>query len=520
MSQDPLASMRRRLPRERRAFPDEEYFRDWLSPALNTVDERIRDEVLEVYAAHTIMLGEQRIVDPHATARILSDLRIHHSDSGNPPHHMLSRIQDRAKATSTDDFLMALAHEEVTVTAYRMVLRDGLLQVSEAILGARSAISELASGHLTTLMLATANGQVVQPTSLGHYLTGHLSPLVRTQVRLQQAYERLNLSPMGAVSGMSTAMPIRRGRVSDLLGFDGVIENTVDAVAGLDVMFEIVAITAVAAAESSRLISDIAYWSRDDVGLLVPGEEYVHAGTAQPQRRDPLVIDHLRSASTMLATTPSEMAAVALGQQGLGAEVSRLRAFVISHDQLTNATRMYRLVESVLRSAVVNRAMFANRTNRGFATSSELADLLMIDFDLPMRDAFALAERIVLEATDIGGDATTLTAELVDQIALRLLGKEIGIEPEMLARCLAPKRFIERRTATGAPAPHAVGQALENEQYAARRDWSWIADRRSAIEESRSALMGRVRDIIATPEALHRSHRENRPEAGGSGDTI
>src|SRR5690606_31821810 len=130
--------------------------------------------------------------------------------------------------------------------------------------------------------------------TLGHYLTGQLGPLVRTSKRLQDVWARLNRSPLGAVSGVSTAVPVRRERVSDLSGFDGLVENTFDALAASDVEFELVAIVASAAAESLRFIADLSQWARDDVGTIAPSEEFVHHGTAQPQRRDPQVLDHLR----------------------------------------------------------------------------------------------------------------------------------------------------------------------------------------------------------------------------------
>ena len=98
--------------------------------------------------------------------------------------------------------------------------------------------------------------------------------------------------------------------------------------------------------------------------------------------------------------------------------------------ELAAASDTYALLTRVIETSEVDRAGFAARANRGFATSSELADLFTIDCKLTPDEAQRVAERVVSEATEAGIDATTLKPELIDQIALRELGRELGIEPE------------------------------------------------------------------------------------------
>jgi argininosuccinate lyase len=86
-----------------------------------------------------------------------------------------------------------------------------------------------------------------------------------------QAYERLNLSPIGAVSGATSAVPLDRKLGADLLGFDGVIENTLDALIATDWLDEVASIIASAGTTLSGFVADLRQWSRDDVGTLVPG---------------------------------------------------------------------------------------------------------------------------------------------------------------------------------------------------------------------------------------------------------
>jgi hypothetical protein len=207
-----------------------------------------------------------------------------------------------------------------------------------------------------------------------------------------------------------------------------------------------------------------------------------------------------------LAGVPQQLTLLLAGRQMLGGEASAQRAFLLVEGQLTSAVETLYLLGDVVTTADVHRALFAHRANRGFATSSELADLFAIDFEMPRDEAVQLAGRVVVEATEAGGEATNLKTQVIDGIALKLRGVEVGIEPEMLAKVLSPKRFIERRDHPGGPAPSAVRASLERETFASSRDSAWVVERRAMLAGVSATLEERARDIAADPEsALRRS---------------
>jgi len=507
VSQDPLARLRRterREPKAKRTFPDDRYRRTVLDAVATDAERILGDAAVSVFRAHAVVLAERRVVEPDVAGRMLtglSTLQEHRTDS---PVHSLAAVEERVVRAAGSGIMLGTAREEIAQAAMRVVLRERVLDFSDAVLRLRSAIAAVALQHLTTMLLATSNGQVVQPTSLGHYLAGQLGPLVRTSARIQEAFARLNQSPLGAVSGMATAVPILRSRQADLLGFERPIDSTFDALAAGDVLAELSGIVASCAVELTRMVADLQYWARDDVGTMAPPDEYVHRNDSQPQRRDPLVLDHLRAQLLNLAAIPQQLTLLLGGRQMLGGEASNLRAFMVVEGQFAQSVDTLDLCSEVLATSEVQRALFAHRSNRGFATSSELADLFTIDFEMPRDEAVALAERVVVEATDAGGEATTLRTEVIDGIALKLRGVEVGIESEMLAKVLSPKRFIERRDHPGGPAPGAVRGLLERETFALKRDRDWLAERRAAIANAMASLEERASQIAADPSTALR----------------
>ena len=510
MSQDPLARLRRterREPRPRAVFPDERYRALFLDPRTQEAEDSLAEAVVAVYRAHAVVLAERRVVEPAVAARILSGLESLQAETGVEPVHPLAAVEARVVAAAGSAIQLGTAREEIALTAMRLVLRERVLGMADATLQLRSSLASVASQHLTTLLLATSNGQVIQPTSLGHYLAGQLGPLTRASTRLHEAYARLNQSPLGAVSGMATAMPVLRGRQAELLGFDGPIESTFDAISSADVLAEIAGIVSITAVELTRLLADLLFWARDDVGTMAPSDQFVHGNDTQPQRRDPVVLDHLRVRLLELAGVPQQLTLLLAGRQMLGGEATSYQAFRLVDSQLASGIETLDVLGDVLTTADVNRALFAHRANRGFATSSELADLLAIDFEIPRDEAVRLAERVVVEATEAGGEATTLRTEVIDGIALKVRGVEVGIEPEMLAKALSPKRFIERRDHPGGPAPSAVRAALEREMFVASRDRAWIAERREALVAATAGLDSHAREIASDPDAALRRSR-------------
>ena len=503
MSQNPLDALRRNPARPtastpERVYPDALYDLLVLQPDEATVSGMFADVSRAVFTALAIQLAEQRILDGEAVQSALRAAE--HSSTLTPSEPGLQLASSRA---------------ERLATATRLVLRERLIRFANAVQATRNALATLASAHLTTITLLSSDGQTSQPTTLGHYLMAQVAPLERTQARVREAHARLNLSPLGSASGVSTAMPLQRERVAMLLGFDAPLDNTLDALVASDVVGELLSIVALASQEATRFVNDLTYWARDDVAVFAPGPALIDPPDDEPQRRAPRVLSVLRARLAQHSAAIAELPTLLAGRVSAGDEATVLAQFTRVEHHLASAADTFALLTRVLESAEIDRAGFAARANRGFATSSELADLFAIDAKLPPADARRLAQLVVSAAIEGGIDATTLKPEFIDKIALREVGRELGIEPETLSRCLAPRRFLERRTAHGAPAPSAMRAALERESLAAGEMDAWLRARHEQTARAQAALDERYADIMADPAvAWRRRPRADQPQSG------
>jgi argininosuccinate lyase len=120
-----------------------------------------------------------------------------------------------------------------------------------------------------------------------------------------------------------------------------------------------------------------------------------------------------------------------------------------------------------------NRAYLANRAGRAFSTASDLIDFLMIEERQDPQAARAIATLTISRARELGVEASGITPELIDGAALLAIGQELKVEFEAISRYLAPRRFIERRTAVGGPSPASIRTYISIERAKLDEDSAW-----------------------------------------------
>ena len=124
---------------------------------------------------------------------------------------------------------------------------------------------------------------------------------------------------------------------------------------------------------------------------------------------------------------------------------------------ITEATGLAAEVARFLEDGlVVNAAYFSNRAGRSFSTSSDLADFLILEEQLMPGEAEQIAALTISRARDQGLEAAGITVDLIDGAAMMVIGRELKVEFEAISRYLAPRRFVERRTALGSPSPDSM----------------------------------------------------------------
>ena len=132
------------------------------------------------------------------------------------------------------------------------------------------------------------------PTTLSHHLIAHMDALGRDADRLKNAYSRVNLSPLGAAAFASTGFNIDRERTRQLLGFDGLVENSMDAVSSRDFLIECTAVLTNLMINLSKMAEELVIWSTSEFGFVELDDRYASTSSIMPQKKNPDTAELLR----------------------------------------------------------------------------------------------------------------------------------------------------------------------------------------------------------------------------------
>jgi argininosuccinate lyase len=297
-------------------------------------------------------------------------------------------------------------------------------------------------------------GQQAQPTTAGHYLSAVSGALLRDAERLVDACVRLDRNPLGAAAFAGTSWPIERGRTAELLGFDGLLENTLDAVAAADYMLEALCAAGITACTLGRVSEDVFRWCANEVGFATLPDDLIDSSTIMPQKRNPVIVATVRAQARVVA---GEVAGL-LGAASVGYEASRDVTLAQGNvrDALALVEGMAEITREVIAGLHLQPDRMAAALSLGFSTATEVADALARQGSLPFRQAHQIVGSVVSRLLAEGKGPADLTPGLLDEACRAIAGRGLPLSPEQVQDALGARLAVERKALPGGPAPAEV----------------------------------------------------------------
>ncbi len=474
--------------------------------------------------AHVVGLIESNIIPREAGGELLAALLAIHP---TPP---LDFTLDPARGdlysnreaylkmlTPTVGWLSAgRARREATTLGYRIAVRARLLNMSAALEECAAAALNLAETHRRTLFPDYTYLQPAQPTTFGHYLLAFLYPILRDLDRARAAFARTNLSPAGSGSVNGSRLPLDRARLGELLGFDGIVPHTRDAMWQADGPIEIAALITAALVNLDRLAEDLQIFSTAEFGLVELADRHTRTSVIMPQKKNPYSLAYIRGACGESIGTLAAMAAV--GKTPSGQIDNRIFAYGDIPRALDRAIGAIRLMADVLRGLTVNADLAARRVAENFVGATDLAEVIMLKCTIDYKTAHDIVGRAVRSAIESG--SPTLTAESLDAAAVETqhTASLQRLTPEDIADALDPALIIAARTGPGGAAESSVTQMIAEcrESLADHRQWREAMQMR--IETTNALLLMTATALRIEPkpaEGTQEAHDEGWDETYG-----
>ena len=300
-------------------------------------------------------------------------------------------------------------------TDVRLYLRAAIDHVQTLIKGLQRALLDLAEHHTDTVMPGFTHLQVAQPVSFAHHLLAYFEMLSRDAQRFADCRKRVNRLPLGAAALAGTSFPIDRQMVAKELGFDGVCENSLDAVSDRDFAIEFVAAGALVMTHLSRFSEELILWMNPRFGFIDIADRYCTGSSIMPQKKNPDVAELVRGKTGRVNGHLVALLTLMKGQP-----------LAYNKDNQEDKEPLLDTVDTLMMSLAVFTGMVGGITvnvdamraaaREGYATATDLADYL-VKKGLPFREAHEAVAQAVRFAETRGCDLAELSLDDLRQFS-------------------------------------------------------------------------------------------------------
>jgi argininosuccinate lyase len=489
-------------------FPASVYATSVLAPDLEVYKQHFSAPLHSINLAHGAMLAEQGLLqDTDASAILDALIRIDQHRAWADQEFdgtfedlffLIEQELGRQVGEETAGRLhTGRSRNDMEHTMFRMQLRVRLLGLLDQYGALADRFLERAERGIDETVLLYTHGQPAQVSVLGHYLGAAIEFVLRDMARIRAALEEVNHCPMGAAAITTSGFALDRDRVAELLGFQGIVENSYGAIANVDYITASYSAIRLGCIHLGRLVQDLVTWTGFEVSQINVADGFVQISSIMPQKRNPVPLEHLRLklslagggadqiVQTMHNTPFADMNDSERETQAAGFEV---------FDRLDHALP---LLGSFVEAMKTNRASIERRIQKSMATITELADTLVRAEGIGFRAAHKVASKLAREALAhrIGFDE--LPWDLFVGTFEELVGRAPYVERDVLASATNTENFIAVREIPGGPGPYVLREALAGYADRLRSLKAGAEDVRKRIAQAEALRNRLVSDIIA-----------------------
>ena len=410
--------------------------------------------------AHARMLGRQGIITKSDSQQIVAGLHEIAGDieSGkftfradledihmNIEAALIKRIGDTGRKLHT-----ARSRNDQVALDLRLYLREEVREIISLLKDFQKTLLAVATKQLNTLMPGYTHLQRAQPVLLSHHLLAYVEMLQRDVARFLDSAKRINQLPLGACALAGTTLPTDREYVASLLGFEGVAQNSIDAVSDRDFAVEFLSNSALVVMHLSRLAEELVLWSTEEFKFVELPDAFTTGSSIMPQKKNPDVAELVRGKTGRVY---GNMLSLFTVMKGLPLSYNR----DLQEDKLP----VFDTADAIKSCLIVLNEMFPGirfHTGRmydtagdAYSTATDLAEYL-VQKDVPFRKAHEITGMIVLYCIREQKRLTDLSMKELKHFSS-------AISPDVYSR-LAPEESVRNRTSLGGTAPTQVAQQI------------------------------------------------------------
>jgi argininosuccinate lyase len=376
----------------------DEYTLDYLS----SISEDKEIVLYDIWGsqAHTIMLYENKIITKKDAAKILSALEklkkeslSVKSDSEDIHELIESLVIKKAGKHAGGKMHTARSRNDQISLDIRMKIRDDINTLCSCLLDMIETLISLAEKNSDSIMPLYTHLQQAQVGVFSHYLLAYADALFRDLDRFYVTYGRVNESPLGAGPIGGTSLPIDRQSTARMLGFKGIIENSIDATGSRDFVAEYVGQVAILMTNLSRLAEDFILWSSSEFSFIELSDKFASTSSVMPQKKNPDILELTRGKTAQVIGYQMAILSNIKGlPSGYSRDLQQIKASIWSASKIAISALV--VINAMLKTLKVNKQKMKKALDLGYSVSLDIAEQLVKD-GIPFRIAHAILGKLV-----------------------------------------------------------------------------------------------------------------------------
>lgn len=422
--------------------------------------------------AHVRMLKKCEIIPSDDADRIIEGLKTIAAEMENGEFKMDESLEDihtNVEFRLTDMIGPAggklhtgRSRNDQVATDFRMYLRDMTLETVKNIDLLIDSLITIAKDNGDTVMPGFTHMQHAQPVTLAQHMLAHAFKLSRDAQRFLDAFERLNLCPLGSAALAGTTYPIDREMIARSLGFKGPTFNSMDSVSDRDFVTELAFCASLTSIHLSSMSEELVLWSSQEFGFIEMADKYTTGSSIMPQKKNPDIAELIRGRSGAIN---GSLITMLMMIKGLPLSYNRdlqedKKPVMESLDSLNSCLTMMSKVISTMK---VRSDVMLSKVTSGFINATDLADYLVTK-GVPFREAHGIVGASVRYCIDNG--------KKLDDLSVEEFNKFSPLITDDVYQFIDVRNCVERRSSFGGTSSASTDYQLmiAIQEYMARED--------------------------------------------------
>jgi argininosuccinate lyase len=426
------------------------------------LDKRLFKEDILGSLAHVEMLVTKRVLKRNEGARISKALRVIRKEIERGKLDLSWRKEDIHLAIESrlieklgplgGKLHTARSRNDQVALDERLYLRSSVEDILKAIRILQGTLVRQAEKNKDVIMPGYTHLQHAQPILLAHHLLAYVSMFERDYERFLDSRNRMNKSPLGAAALAGSSFPIDRAQVARRLRFDGIVENSIDAVSDRDYLVEFISCCAIAVMHLSRLAEELVLWTSQEWSFAEIDDTFTTGSSIMPQKKNPDIAELVRAKTGRVYGNLMNVLTMMKGlplAYNRDMQEDKLPMFDAA-DTMIGSLRVF---AEMLSSLKFKKKRFEDELKKSYSAATEIADYL-VRKGVPFREAHRVVGSIVRECVKKGIGLA--------ELPLKNYRRYSSAFNEDIFEFLDPRLSVSQKKSSGSTSPREVARQIRS----------------------------------------------------------